>query len=71
MTGVHGEPNIRAYAEKMANFGDVTEPDQKTYEIYREVGEIQAKIYPALKEINNEIQEFVERHPDSRLKKES
>ena len=71
VTGVHGEPNIRAYAEKMANFGDVTEPDQKTYEIYREVGEIQAKIYPALKEINNEIQEFVERHPDSRLKKES
>ena len=63
ITGVHGEPDIAAYAEKMAQFGDTTEPNQENSEIYGELLEIQRKIYPALKDINNDINAFMKRHP--------
>ena len=63
ITGVHGEPDIAHYAEKMARFTDTTEPNQENYERYGEVAEIQKKIYPALQGVNNEIHAFMERHP--------
>lgn len=63
VTGVHGEPDIAHYAEKMAQFGDTTEPDPANHELYGEVLDIQRKIYPALKDVNNDINEFMKRHP--------
>ncbi len=63
ITGVHGEPDIAVYAEKMAQFGDTTEPNQENYELYGEVAEIQKKIYPALRGVDEEIHAFMERHP--------
>lgn len=67
ITGVHGQPDIAEYAKKMASFTDVTEPDQDRHAIYQEVAEIQGKIYSALKDINDDILDFTERHPDSRV----
>lgn len=58
ITGVHGEPDIATYAQKMAKFGDVTEPDADRHRIYGELSAIQGKMYPALKEINDEIHAF-------------
>lgn len=66
VTGVHGEADIPAYAKKMARFSDVTEPNMDNHAIYREVGEIQGKIYGAVKDINHDILEFTEKYPDSR-----
>lgn len=63
VTGVHGDPDIAVYAEKMAQFGDTTEPNPENYELYGEVAEIQKKIYPALQGVNDEIHAFMERHP--------
>ncbi len=63
VTGVHGEPDIAHYAEKMAQFGDTTEPDAANHELYGEVLDIQRTIYPALKDVNNDINEFMKRHP--------
>ena len=66
VTGVHGEPDIAEYARQMAHFGDVTEPDMGKHEVYREVAQIQGKLYGALKEVNADLLEFTEKHPDSR-----
>ena len=63
ITGVHGEPNIAEYAQKMAHFGDTTEPDQANYQLYGEVLDIQRTIYPALRDVNARINDFMKRHP--------
>lgn len=64
ITGVHGAPDIATYATKMARFTDTTEPDRANHELYGEVAEIQGKIYPALKEVNQDIYDFMQRHPE-------
>ena len=64
ITGVHGEPDIAAYAEQMASFGDVTEPDPTMHDIYGEISQIQAKLYPALKEVVSDLHEFAKKYPD-------
>lgn len=64
VTGVHGAPDVAAYATAMARFGDTTEPDAKASAVYNELSQIQRKLYPALKEVNDDINAFLERHPE-------
>ena len=47
----------------MASYGDTTEPDMDNYAIYGELSAIQAKIYPAMQEITEDISQFMGRHP--------
>ena len=63
ITGVHGDPDIAHYAKQMASYGDTTEPDMDNYAIYGELSAIQAKIYPAMQEITEDISQFMGRHP--------
>ena len=62
ITGVHGEPNIGHYAQQMASFGDVTDPDAEMHDLYGEIAEIQGKLYPALREVTADIHNFVRAH---------
>ncbi|GAA1397037.1 xylulokinase [Luteococcus peritonei] len=60
-TGVHGD--IAATSRAMAKLGDVTEPDMAAHAVYQELSEVQARLYPALKEAFEAQAAFAERHP--------
>lgn len=66
-TGVYGDNDIATAAEKMARFGDVTEPDMSQNAIYRELGEIQGKLYGQLKETTDALQAFAVKYPDAEV----
>ena len=63
ITGVHGEPDMAEYARKMASYSDTTEPDMGNYQLYGELAEIQSQIYPAMRNITEDISQFMGRHP--------
>ncbi len=66
-TGVYGDKSIATAAEHMARFGEVTEPNMELNKVYRELGEIQGKLYDQLKETTDALQEFASRHPDAEV----
>ena len=66
-TGVYGDTSIATAAEKMARFGDVTEPDESKKDVYAELGEIQGKLYHALKESTDALQAFATKYPDAEV----
>ena len=66
-TGVFGDTSSVTAAERMAQFTDVTEPDMAKHEIYRELGQIQGRLYSDLKQTNDLLHEFARRHPDAEL----
>ncbi|MDO4887587.1 MAG: FGGY family carbohydrate kinase [Actinomycetaceae bacterium] len=66
-TGTFGDTSIATAAERMAKFTDVSEPDMDKHEVYRELGEIQGRLYDNLKETNEALHEFARRHPDAEL----
>ena len=63
VTSVHGPADVRAYAGKMAQFGDTTYPDRDNYKLYGEISKIQRKIYPKVRKLNKKVHKFMERHP--------
>ena len=66
-TGVFGDNSIATAAKKMARFGDVTEPDQSRHDVYAELGEIQGKLYHALKDSTDALQAFATKYPDAEV----
>jgi len=50
-----GSPDVAASATAMATFGETVEPDLARYDRYREIGSVQARLYPQLREIFEEI----------------
>lgn len=66
-TGVFGDTSIATAAQKMARFGDVTEPNQDKHQVYRELGEIQGKLFDQLKETTDALQAFASKHPDAEV----
>lgn len=60
-TGVHGD--IAATSRAMARLGDVSEPDPAAHEVYQDLTELQARLYPALAEVFDAQAAFAERHP--------
>ena len=47
----------------MAQLGDVSEPDPGAHELYQELSEVQAGLYPALRQVFEQQARFAERHP--------
>ena len=62
-TGVHGPPDVAAYAQKMARLGNTTYPDKANHKLYGEISKIQRRIYPKLRKLNKKIHKYMERHP--------
>jgi xylulokinase len=66
--GAHGDalpdgtPDVAASAKAMAHFGETIEPHQEQKARYAEIGAIQAKIYPQMKEIFEELDAVVRKH---------
>lgn len=54
-----GSADVAASAKAMAQFGETIEPDTGKHETYAQIGEIQAKLYPALQEIFHEMDSVV------------
>ncbi|MFC7581869.1 FGGY-family carbohydrate kinase [Schaalia naturae] len=50
-----GSPDVAASATAMATFGQTVEPDLARYDRYREIGAVQARLYPQLREVFEEI----------------
>lgn len=69
MASVHsgGKPpspkDVAAHALAMAQLGDVTQPDAAMHQLYLQAGEIQGKIYPALREVLDDIEAFALKYP--------
>ena len=59
-TGVHGD--VAATAKAMARLGDVSEPDMDAHALYREISDVQGRIYGGLEDIFAERAAFVSRH---------
>ncbi|MDO4887588.1 MAG: FGGY family carbohydrate kinase [Actinomycetaceae bacterium] len=66
-TGTFGNTSVATAAEHMAKFTDVTEPDMDKHAIYRELSDIQGRLYTDLKQTNELLHEFARRHPDAEL----
>ncbi|MCI1675631.1 MAG: FGGY-family carbohydrate kinase [Ancrocorticia sp.] len=60
-----GAPDVAGAAKAMARFGETVEPNQGLRERYKEIGAIQAKIYPQMKEIFAELDDVVRKHDAS------
>ncbi|WP_277050379.1 xylulokinase [Ruania albidiflava] len=63
MAAAGAHPSIAAAARAMADLGTSSEPDPTTHELYRELGEIQAGLYPALRETFARQRRFAADHP--------
>ena len=50
----------------MAQLGDTIEPNMELHEQYRDVAEVQRKLYPQLKDIFTELHELSARYPSTR-----
>ena len=59
--GVHA--SVEDAARAMASLGESSEPDMDAHEVYRELAEVQAKVYPALKDVFEAQYEFAKKHP--------
>ncbi len=66
-TGVYGDNDIATAAQKMAQFTDVTEPNQDKTKIYDELSEIQGRLYSQLDETNKLLHKFAEKYPDAEV----
>lgn len=66
-TGTFGDTKIETAAEAMAKFGDVSEPDEKNHEIYKELAEIQGELYGKLKDTNEKLHAFATKYPDAEV----
>lgn len=64
--GAHGSNNVAHAAKHMAHFGETIEPDVTQSERYREVAEIQHKLYPQLKNIFEQLYELSEKYPSTK-----
>lgn len=62
-TGVFGNKDIAYASKQMAHFGDTIEPNLERHAIYNEVGEIQRKLYPQLKDIFTQLHKLAEKYP--------
>lgn len=60
-TGTH--PSIPEASRAMAHLGRSSEPDPAAHELYRELGDIQAGLYPALRETFARQRRFAAEHP--------
>lgn len=69
-TGVFGDKSIATAANRMAKFGDVTEPNMDNYAIYGEVSQIQSKIYECLLPIEDDVRKFADKYPNKAPMKE-
>ncbi|MEL4505789.1 FGGY-family carbohydrate kinase [Luteococcus sp. H138] len=58
--GVHG--SMAETATAMCHLGEVVQPDLEAHEVYRELAEIQAGLYPALQETFRRQADFAQRH---------
>ena len=58
-----GSPDVAASAQAMATFGETVEPDLARHDRYRRIGAVQAKIYPQLQELFEEIAQVTALEP--------
>ncbi|WP_022868964.1 xylulokinase [Schaalia vaccimaxillae] len=54
-----GSSDVAASAKAMATFGETIEPNTEHAETYRQIGAVQARLYPALKELFAELDTIV------------
>ncbi|MCF2706033.1 xylulose kinase [Arcanobacterium haemolyticum] len=66
-TGVFGSTDVAEAAQHMSHTTDVTEPDMKRHEVYRELSQIQEGMYSSLQETNAKLHEFSRKYPDVEL----
>lgn len=65
-TGAFGSNDVATAANEMAQLGDTIEPNMELHEQYRDVAEVQRKLYPQLKDIFAELHELSARYPSTR-----
>lgn len=54
-----GNADVATSAKEMATFGETIEPNSEHAEIYRKIGGVQARLYPALQELFTELDSIV------------
>lgn len=65
MAAARAYPSIAEASRAMAHLGGSSEPDLATHELYRELGDIQAGLYPALRSTFARQRRFAAEHPMS------
>lgn len=63
MAAAGAHPSIADAARVMADLGGSSEPDPTVHAIYRELSEIQAGLYPALRDAFARQRRFAADHP--------
>ena len=67
-TGVYGSKDVAQAAEKMAHYTDTVEPNSARHERYREVAEVQRKLYPRLQDIFEDLHDLARKYPSTKPK---
>lgn len=65
-TKTFGSNDVATAANEMAQLGQTIEPDMELHEQYRDVAEVQRKLYPQLKDTFAELHKLIARFPSSR-----
>ena len=50
----------------MAHFGDTTEPDMSLHEQYKDIAEVQHRLYPQLQEVFEDLHTLANRYPSTK-----
>ena len=68
MAGIeaHGSHDVAASAKAMAHFGDTTEPDMSLHEQYKDIAEVQHRLYPQLQEVFEDLHTLANRYPSTK-----
>ncbi len=63
---VDGVADVAASARAMAHFGETIEPDMAMHERYREIAEVQQRLYPQLKDVFEDLHAIAEKYPSTK-----
>mgnify|MGYP000011984206 FL=1 len=68
MAGIeaHDSHDVAVSAKAMAHFGDTTEPDVSLHEQYKDVAEVQHRLYPHLQEVFEDLHTLANRYPSTK-----
>ena len=68
MAGIeaHDGHDVAVSAKAMAHFGDTTEPDVSLHEQYKDVAEVQHRLYPHLQEVFEDLHTLANRYPSTK-----
>lgn len=63
---VDGVADVAASARVMAHFGETIEPNMEMHERYKDIAEVQQRLYPQLKEVFEDLHAIAERYPSTK-----